>query len=129
MGLDLPSKRWHALALEHQERPLGWTGVLAHWCNFAVELASVHVLQALLGLCFASLLNLHRMRQYPHRPRCGCWMCSDDEEECMEEVQHVLKRIMAQKKAASRKKIAQIEQVCHPWLCAVLQKPGERLSL
>ena len=29
----------------------------------------------------------------------------------MEEVQHVLKRIMAQKKAASRKKIAQIEQV------------------
>ncbi len=34
----------------------------------------------------------------------------------MEEVQHVLKRIMAQKKAASRKKIAQIEQVRHPWL-------------
>ncbi len=40
-------------------------------------------------------------------------VCSDDEEKCMEEVQHVLKRIMAQKKAASRKKIAQIEQVCH----------------
>ena len=42
-------------------------------------------------------------------------MCSDDEEECMEEVQHVLKRIMAQKKAASRKKIAQIEQACPMW--------------
>ena len=42
-------------------------------------------------------------------------MCSDDEEDCMEEVQHVLKRIMAQKKATSRKKIAQIEQACHFW--------------
>ena len=31
----------------------------------------------------------------------------------MEEVQHVLKRIMMQKKAASRNKIATIEQVCH----------------
>ena len=39
-------------------------------------------------------------------------VCSDDEEKCMEEVQQVLKRIMAQKKAASRKKIAQIKQVC-----------------
>lgn len=30
----------------------------------------------------------------------------------MEEVQHVLKRIMMQKKAACRRKVAKIEQVC-----------------
>lgn len=40
-----------------------------------------------------------------------CLLCSDDDD-CMEEVQHVLKRIMSQKKATSRKKIAKLEQVC-----------------
>ena len=39
-------------------------------------------------------------------------VCSGDEDECMEEVQHVLKRIMMQKKAACRRKVAKIEQVC-----------------
>ena len=35
----------------------------------------------------------------------------------MEEVQHVLKRIMMQTKVASRKKVAKIEQVCQTASC------------